>query len=252
MKKIWILTLFPEYFTPLKEHGVIGKVLSGERTQKVELNIVSISDYCKKSFKGVDSPPYGGGPGVVMRADVLKNALFEGVVAKGKYNIEDIKSQLKIVFTSPRGVCWDNNLSKSYGEFIEKDSRDLVFICGRYEGIDERFIENYIDEIISIGDFVLSGGELAVMVILDSCLRFLKGALGNLDSAKDDSFEELLIEGPCYTRPANFDDIEVPKVLTSGDHKKISQYHLDQKIRMTKTNRPDLYKKYERAKKGIK
>jgi tRNA (guanine37-N1)-methyltransferase len=176
-KKIWILTLFPEYFAPLKEYGVLGSALRNERSDELEFELlpVQISDYSPKSFKGVDDSPFGGGVGMVMRPDVLKEALIKGVVENGGYKSLD---ELHVVCPMPRGKVWNTNIAKDFGKRFSKDERkDLVFICGRYEGIDERFLDMYVDEFISLGDYILTGGELAVMVILDSAMRFVPGVL---------------------------------------------------------------------------
>jgi tRNA (guanine37-N1)-methyltransferase len=246
MKKIWVLTLFPNYFAPFKELGVIGQTLQGDRGDSIELNTIQLSEYSPRSFKGVDSAPYGGGPGMVMRADVLKAALLEGVVNAGNYG-DSWRENLHVVYTGPRGNMWNNKNCKTFAnKFLKEDTtKDIVFICGRYEGIDERFIDLYVNEVISLGDFVLSGGELAVMTIIDSALRFRKGSLGNKNSASEDSFENHLLEHPQYTRPSEFDDVKVPDILMSGHHLNIEKYQKDEKIRITKSLRPDLYKKYK-------
>ena len=241
MKKIWIITLFPEFFNPLLETGVAGAALRGERGQEFSLNMVSLRDYSPKDFKGVDASPYGGGAGMVMRADVLKNALLEGIVKPGNYG-PDFKEKLHIVFPNPRGKVWSNDTCKEFANksWDEKVKKDIVFVCGRYEGIDQRFIDLYIDEEISLGDYILTGGEIATMAIIDSSLRFSDGVLGNRNSHEDESFQNNLLEQPQYTRPREFEGITVPEVLLSGDHKKIEEYHKSEKLRITKECRPDL------------
>jgi tRNA (guanine37-N1)-methyltransferase len=236
--------MFPNFFDQFKEVGVVGQMFQGLRGEAIELHTLNISDYSPKGFKGVDSAPYGGGPGMVMRADVLKNALLDGVVKAGHYG-EGFKNKLKVIFTAPRGKVWNNNVCKDFASkyFSESSDKDLVFICGRYEGIDERFLETYVDEHYCIGDFVLSGGEIAVMTILDSALRFSKGVLNNDDSAMMDSFENNLLEHPQYTRPSEFENVKVPDVLTSGDHKKIEEWKNNMQVEMTKKWRPDLIDK---------
>jgi len=245
MKKIWVITLFPNYFAPLKELGVIGQTLQGDRGEGLELKTVQLSEFSPRSFKGVDSAPYGGGPGMVLRPDVLKAALIDGVVDQGLYG-ENWREKLHIVYTGPRGNSWTNTSCKKFAQnYLNVGTKkDLVFICGRYEGVDERFLDLYVDEVISLGDFVLSGGELAVMTIIDSAMRFINGSLGNNDSAVEDSFEGNLLEHPQYTRPGVFDDVKVPEVLTSGHHINIEKYQKNEKIRITKALRPDLYEKY--------
>ena len=225
MKKIWIITLFPDFFNPLLEIGVAGAALRGERGQEFSLKTVSLRDYSPKDFKGVDAAPYGGGAGMVMRGDVLKNALIAGIVEPGNYG-PDFKDKLHIVFPNPRGKVWNNEVCKDFSSkcWNQELTKDVVFICGRYEGIDQRFIDLYIDEEISLGDYVLTGGEIATMAIIDSSLRFSDGVLGNRNSHQDESFQNNLLEHPQYTRPREFDGVIVPEVLLSGDHKKIKEY----------------------------
>jgi tRNA (guanine37-N1)-methyltransferase len=241
-KRIWILTMFPGYFAPLQEYGVVGSALRNERCDsgEFEFNTVYIADYCKKSFKGVDDSPFGGGVGMIMRPDVLENALLQGVVETGGYS--DIKSELEIVCPAPRGVVWGHTEARNFAqEALSFDvDKDIVFVCGRYEGIDERFLEQYVDRYYSLGDYILSGGELAVMIILDSALRFVPQVLGNKISAEDESFANGLLEYPLYTRPREFNGVMVPEPMLSGDHKRIEKFKAEKQIEMTKKYRPDL------------
>lgn len=233
-------------FETFSDVGVVGRFLSGfgpQKDQNVSLECIYLGDFSPKSFKGVDDSPYGGGPGMVMRADVLELAvksIFE------KYS--DYKNQVKVIYTAPRGVVFNNEISKKLAKEFSSGT-DYIFICGRYEGIDERFLSQYVDEIYSIGDFVLSGGEVAVMTIIDSFSRFIDGVLGNQESFKDDSFECGLIEGPQYTRPLEFNGEKVPDVLMNGNHKLIEEFRLDKKIEFTKKFRPDLLIKIDKDKK---
>lgn len=244
-KRIWIISIFPEIFAPFLESGVAGQTFSGERGSNFEVKTIQLRDYCAKDYKGVDATPYGGGQGMVMRADILKNALIEGIVVPGNYG-EDFREKLHVIYTGPRGRVWDNDYCKEFAatHWSERNSKDLVFICGRYEGVDERFLENYVDETISIGDYVLTGGELAVMAVLDSAVRFTPGALGNAGSAEYDSFNDLLLEHPQYTRPRDFEGKEPPSILLSGNHAKIDQFRHKEKLRITRDCRPDLYHIY--------
>jgi tRNA (guanine37-N1)-methyltransferase len=243
VKKIWILTLFPEFFDPLLKCGIAGSALRGERSEenfKFEVHCINIRDYSTTKYKSVDDSPFGGGPGMVMRADILKDALLKGVIEAGGYQS---KSELRVIYTSPRGIVWDNLVARNFGVNVLSDpQKDIVFICGRYEGIDERFLEKYVDEYYSIGDFVLTGGELAVMVMLDSAVRFVPGILGNKLSSEADSFEDGMIEFPQYTKPRVFEGIEVPQVLMEGHHKKIEEWQKAEKLRLTQKHRPDLLK----------
>lgn len=243
IKRIWILTLFPEYFKPLLECGISGSAFRGERSDsiKFEMKFVNIRDYSTTKYKSVDDSPFGGGPGMVMRADILRDALVKGVQEAGEYNsLED----LHVVYTSPRGKVWNNKVAREFGtELLSHPHKDIVFICGRYEGVDERFLQKYVNDFYSIGDFVLTGGELAVMTMLDSAVRFVPGILGNKLSSVYDSFEDGLIEYPQYTKPQEFEGMGVPGVLLSGHHKKIEEWQNSQKKIMTENLRPDLLKK---------
>ncbi len=220
--------------------GVIGRYFDGVNA---EIECLYLGDFSPKSFKGADGAPYGGGPGMVMRPDILEAAL-----KKVFSNYDDI-TKLEVIYTAPRGEILNNKLSRSIASQFIDEGKDFIFICGRYEGIDERFIEQYVDRIISIGDFVLSGGELAVMTIIDSFSRFIDGVLGNSQSSIDDSFEAGLIEGPSYTRPEIFNGVKVPDVLLSGNHKLISEFREKKKLEYTRKLRPDLMRKFE-VKKG--
>lgn len=240
IRKIWILTLFPEYFKPLLECGISGSAFRGERSEniKFEIHFVNIRDYSTTRYKSVDDTPYGGGPGMVMRADILRDALMKGVVEAGGY---ESRSKLHVVYTSPRGKVWTNKIAREFGaQVLSHPEKDVVFVCGRYEGVDERFLEKYVDDYYSLGDFVLTGGELAVMTMLDSAVRFVPGILGNKLSSDHDSFEDGLIEYPQYTKPQDFEGLIVPEILMSGHHKKIEEWQLEEKKRMTLKWRPDL------------
>lgn len=224
-------------FDVFSDVGVVGRFLSGfgpQNKQNVSLECLYLGDFSPKSFKGVDDSPYGGGPGMVMRADILELA-----IKKISTEYTDFKNQVKVIYTAPRGVVFNNQISKEMAQEFSSGT-DYIFICGRYEGIDERFLEQYVDSIYSIGDFVLSGGEVAVMTIIDSFSRFIDGVLGNSQSHKDDSFESGLIEGPQYTKPFEFNGVKVPDVLMSGNHKLIEKYRSEKKLEFTKKFRPDL------------
>jgi tRNA (guanine37-N1)-methyltransferase len=241
-KRIWILTLFPEYFKPLLECGISGAAFRGERSDniKFEVKFVNIRDFATTKYKSVDDSPFGGGPGMVMRADILRNALVMGVQEAGNYST---LSDLHVIYTSPRGKVWNNKVAREFGtKILSHPAKDVVFICGRYEGVDERFLEKYVQDYYSIGDFVLTGGELAVMTILDSAVRFVPGILGNKLSSEYDSFEDGLIEYPQYTKPQEFEGMTPPEIMLSGHHKKIEEWQLEQKKIMTKKWRPDLLK----------
>ncbi len=239
-KVIWIITLFPEYFDAILKHGIVSRAFS-----KIELKILRLSDYCKKDFKGVDDTPYGGGAGVVIRADVLKNSLFQGVIRDGNYG-DNWREKLTIICPDPKGVILNQNVCQKFcSDYLIDNSRDLVFICGRYQGIDQRFLDNYVDIFISVGDFILTGGEIATLTILDSTLRLIPGVIGNDNSTLYESFNKNLLEHAHYTRPNSFEGLNIPDELLSGDHKRIDKFRKKNREKFTKRLRPDLYKKYQ-------
>jgi tRNA (guanine37-N1)-methyltransferase len=241
IRRVWVMTLFPEFFRPLLDCGIAGQALRGERAETVrfEVKLVNIREWGMGNYKAVDDTPYGGGPGMIMRPDVLAKAFDEGVLKAGGY-VD--KSELTVVYTSPRGKVWDNKVARDFGTHALAE-KDVVFICGRYEGIDERFLDRYVDQTYSIGDYVLTGGEIAVMAMLDSAVRFVPGILGNKSSANEDSFEDGLLECPQYTKPRVFEGVDVPEVLANGNHAKIKHWQQEQKERMTRTLRPDLWRR---------
>ena len=253
-KRIFIISMFPDYFKSLTEFGVLGSALRKERESEIEFELITLSlrEFSPKDFKGVDDAPFGGGVGMVMRADVLQNALLSGIVEK--YQYKNIKEDLHIVCPSPRGTVWNHDACVDFAQrnFSLSSQKDLVFICGRYEGIDERFLELYVDEFISLGDYILTGGEIAVMAILDSSMRFVEGVLGNKLSAVDESFASGLLEYPLYTRPREFEGMTVPEAYLLGHHKKIEEHKLETRLQMTKKYRPDLYQAYKEKNLGKK
>ena len=204
---------------PLKTCGVVANAF-----KKIEIEFVNIRDFATGKYKSVDDYPYGGGPGMIMRADVLENALLQGVRSDNRL----------IVNLGPKGKIWcDQELSKLFDLLKVKD---LIFICGRYEGIDQRFIDKYVDYEISLGDFILSGGEVALLPILDSLFRFIPGVLGNSESLMEESTANLL-EAPKYTRPKIWQNLEVPSVLLSGNHKKIIEFNEKEALKLTENKK---------------
>ena len=235
-KTIWIITLFPEMFYEFFNNGVIGRALREREKFQFEVRCLNPSEFSLKGRKGVDDAPYGGGPGMVLKADVLSKTLNEGVFS----NYLNEKCP-KVIFPNPRGEKWNNNICRSFASnYLVEGGEDLVFIAGRYEGIDERFIEKYVDLEYSIGDYVLTGGELAIMAMLDSSFRFVPDCLGNSESANNDSFEKGLIDSPKYTRPLVFEGMGVPEILLSGNHQKISLFNQEEREKATIKDRDDL------------
>ena len=235
MKKFWIITLFPDYFNSFQSMGKASTAFG----KNLELKIINLRDFSDNKYGSVDDYPYGGGPGMVIKANVLKNALDS--ICESNQNI---KEKLRVIYPNPRGKVWNRDLALSFAQDLrdENDKRDYVFICGRYEGLDERFIEMYVDDHFSLGDYILTGGEIPVMAILDSSVRFIEGTLGNDDSSKEDSFENGQLEHPHYTRPKEFEGVEVPKILLSGNHALIKNFRDEESQRVTSSCRPDLSK----------
>ena len=222
-----IFTLYPEYFPGYLNKGLFGKAMN----EKIwNLETVNIRDYTFDKHKTVDDTPYGGGSGMIIKADVLAKSLDE-----------NIKEKEKIIYLSPKGKLFDHKYAKELST-----EKTLNLICGHFEGIDERIIQNRNIEEVSIGDFVLSGGEVATFVVLDAILRFIPGVLGNKNSTEEESFENGLLEYPQYTKPQIWEDKRVPDVLLSGDHAKIKDWRLSQSEAITRVRRPDLWQKYKK------
>ncbi len=228
MYQLDVITLFPEMFSSVLEHGVIGRAVTDELLGFRSWNP---RDYTEDKHRTVDDRPYGGGPGMVMMYEPVCAA-----IARAK----QAQPESKVIYLSPQGRRLDqkgvNELSKRSG---------LILVSGRYEGIDERIINAEIDEEWSIGDYVLSGGELAAMVLIDSVCRTLPGVLGHEDSANEDSFVDGLLDYPHYTRPERVDGFSVPDVLLGGNHEHIRRWRLKQALGKTWQNRPDLIESIE-------
>lgn len=228
---IQVVSLFPQMFEALSEHGVTGRAI---RDGLVQLGIVNPRDYTEDRHRTVDDRPYGGGPGMVMMAEPLRAAIDDA--RKALSNGE----KAKVVYLSPQG----RKLDQSGVQQLAK-REEMILICGRYEGIDERLIASEVDEEWSIGDFVLSGGELAAMVLIDATTRLIPGALGHEDSAEQDSFMHGLLDYPHYTRPEILDGRAVPEVLLSGNHRNIENWRHKQALGRTWLRRPELLEKLE-------
>ena len=222
-----IFTLYPEFFPGPLGKGLYGKALS-EKIWK--LDTINIRDYATDKHKTVDDTTYGGGSGMLIKPDVLANSLDS-----------NINSNEKIIYLSPKGKLFNQKLAKKLSK-----ERTINLICGHFEGVDQRVIESRNIEEISIGDFILSGGESAAFVMLDSIIRLLPGVLGNEISVEEESFENGLLEYPQYTKPQICEKKTVPDVLLSGDHAKIKDWRLSQSEAITRDRRPDLWQKYKK------
>ena len=224
MLNVTVLTVFPELFPGFLGYSLTGKALE---EQKWQLQAVNIRDYAFDRHKSVDDTPCGGGAGMIMRPDVLGRA------------IEANHTRGRIIYMSPKG----RPLTQKLVHELSREE-ELTIVCGRFEGIDERVIEAYNVEEISIGDYILTGGEQAAQIMLDAVVRLLPGVLGNEASLEDESFENFLLEYPQYTRPTEWEGRSVPEVLLSGHHRKIADWRREQAQIATKAKRPDLFKKY--------
>lgn len=226
--KISILTLFPEMFD-IFNHSIIGRA---REKNIIDLEFFNIRDYTLDKHKKVDDYPYGGGAGMVMAAQPVVDTIKK---AKESNNG-------KVIFLGPRGKTFNQKMAQKFSK-----EENLIFLCGHYEGIDERAYE-YIDEEYSIGDFILTGGEMAAIPIIDSICRLIPGVLNKNESFEEESFSNGLLEYPQYTRPPVYNDKAVPEILLSGNHEKIRLWRKKQSLMITKQKRPDLFEKYELTK----
>lgn len=217
-------------FSAIKESGITRRAFE---QSLVELELVNPRDFTEDKHRTVDDRPYGGGPGMVMKIEPLQKALFRCYEWFEAFDIS--RDDIDVCYMSPQGKRLENEAVKSLSE-----QKNIILIAGRYEGIDERFIQAHVNQEISIGDYVLSGGELPAMVLIDAVVRRLPEALGHSESAEQDSFEDGLLDYPHFTRPEIFNGESVPEVLLSGDHKKIKQWRSKQSLQRTQLRRPDL------------
>lgn len=218
------LTTFPEFISSIGNYSMIKRAIDNKI---VDVNIVNLRDFSKDPNKRTDDYPYGGGTGMLMTCEPIADAL------------DSLKKKGKVIYLSPAGKTLNQDLLNEL-----KAESVLTFLCGHYEGIDYRIIEEYVDMEISVGDYVVSGGEIPFMIMVDGISRLLPGVLASSSSYEDESFYKGLLEYPQYTRPYNFRGLKVPDILLSGNHEKIRLYNLRQSLELTKIKRPDLYDKY--------
>ena len=222
-----IFTLYPEIFPGPFSKGLYGKALS---EKKWDLDVVNIRDSAEDKHKTVDDTPFGGGSGMLLKADILAKSIDQNK-----------KEEERIFYLSPKGKKFDQNFAKELS-----NEKTINLICGHFEGVDERVLKTRNIEEVSVGDFILSGGETAALMIIDATLRLLPGILGNENSKNDESFENGLLEYPQYTKPQIWEKKSVPEVLLSGDHTKIKDWRLAQSEAITRVRRPDLWEKYKK------
>ena len=222
-----IFTLYPEFFPGPLSKGLYGKALE----KKIwNLKVVNIRDAAEDKHKTVDDTPFGGGAGMLLKADILARSIDK-----------NLKDNSRIFYLSPKGKKFDQKLAKDLSK-----EKSINLICGHFEGVDERVLSTRNIEEVSIGDFILSGGESAAFVVIDSILRLLPGVLGNENSTVNESFENGLLEYPQFTKPQIWEEKAVPEVLLSGDHNKIKHWRLSQSEAITRDRRPDLWEKYKK------
>ncbi len=229
MWTVRVFTLYPELFPGPLGSGLYKKALEKKLWS---LEIVNIRDYTNDKHKTVDDTPFGGGSGMIIRADVIANSLDNNISNKKE----------PIIYLSPKGKKFDQTYAKKI-----KD-KNINILCGHFEGVDERLLQTRNIEEVSIGDFVLSGGEIGAFVIIDTVVRLIDGFLGNPESLSEETFEKYLLEYPQYTKPQKWEKKEVPSVLLSGDHAKIKRWRLEQSEDITRRRRPDLWEKYKKNK----
>ena len=229
MWKVRVFTLYPEMFPGPLASGLYKKALE----KKIwSLEVVNIRDYATDKHKTVDDTPFGGGSGMVMKADVLANSLDKNI----------INNKEPVIYLSPKGKKFDQIYAK---KILDKN---INIICGHFEGVDQRILETRNIEEVSIGDLILSGGEIGAFVIIDTVVRLLPGVLGNPNSLSEETFEKNLLEYPQYTKPQKWEGKEIPSVLLSGDHEKIKDWRLARSEDITRRRRPDLWEKYNKNK----
>lgn len=231
-KRSWsstVLTLFPDMFPGPLEYSVAGQALKKETWR---LETINIRSFAKNKYGSVDSHPYGGGPGMIMRADILASALDAVISEENGKQI----GKRPIIYLSPRGAPLNQATVKEIAA-----GPGIILLCGRFEGIDERLLKSRDIQEISVGDYILSGGEIAALALMDACVRLLPGVIGTNDCLKEESFENDLLEYPQYTYPRNFEGKKVPDVLLSGNHKNISKWRLAEAKKVTQDRRSDLW-----------
>jgi len=229
--KFTILTLFPDMVRPYLDDSILGRA---RERGIVSIEAVDLRDWADDKHRTADDSPYGGGGGMLLKAAPAAAALDAVAGPPGS------EGRAHVVYTSPLGRTWDQQRARE----IAGLGRDVVILCGRYEGLDQRVIDTRVDEEVSLGDFILTGGEIAALAMVDSVVRLLPGALGNEASAPNDSFFDGLLEAPHYTRPEEFEGLSVPEVLISGHHAAIEQWRRETALRITRERRPDLYAKW--------
>jgi|TARA_B100001079_G_scaffold55689_1_gene46586 tRNA (guanine37-N1)-methyltransferase len=229
VKKIAIITPVPEMVNAIIEQSMLRK---GAEEKVVEYNVVDLREFGKGNYRQIDDTPFGGGSGMVMMAEPLMSAVESALEWINDENV-------RVVFPSPQGQTWNHNAAESFSEHDH-----TIFICGHYKGIDQRVIEKYVTNEFSIGDFVVTSGEIPAMIMIDSMVRLMPGVLNSRESAETDSFYNDLLDNPHFTKPREVDGMKVPDLLLNGHHQEIHDWRQSQKEKITEEKRPDLWRSY--------
>ena len=232
MIQIAVITPVPDVIDTLIQNSILRKAVENN---VVEFHLVNLRDFGKGNYRQIDDSPYGGGSGMVLMADPLFKAIEHAMSLVGG------PENVRVIYPSPQGKTWDQRTAEETSQ-----QKKFIVICGHYKGIDERVIEKYVTHEYSLGDFVMTGGEIPAMVMLDSTVRLIPGTLNTLESALTDSFSQDLLDHPHYTQPREIDGMEVPELLLGGHHANIEAWRQEQKEKRTKEKRPDLWEKFEK------
>lgn len=231
-----VISIFPEMFAAIQHFGITGRAFQEARST---IELINPRDFTTNNYRRIDDRPFGGGPGMVMMAEPLAKAIEYAKNKAGQHGCDISSAHCPVVYLSPQGIRLAESNVKSMGMLD-----GMILLCGRYEGIDERLLTEYVDIELSIGDYVLTGGELPAMVLIDSIVRRLPGVMNDALSASQDSFVDGLLDCPHYTRPLSFNGLNVPDVLLSGNHAQIAQWRFKEQVKRTKLRRPDLWQSF--------
>jgi tRNA (guanine37-N1)-methyltransferase len=228
--QIDVITAFPKILQDPLNESILKQA---KRRIELVIRLLDLRQFATDKHHIIDDTPYGGGPGMVLKPEPLFKALEQ------VFSEADNRHNVRVIFPSPQGKLFSQEIAHAFAEVDH-----LVFICGHYKGVDQRVIDKWVTDEISIGDFVLSGGEIPALLMIDGIVRLIPGAINDLESAMTDSFQDGLLDCPYYTRPENFAGMQVPEVLLSGNHQKIARWRLEKRIERTRQQRPELYQKY--------
>ncbi|WP_019672163.1 tRNA (guanosine(37)-N1)-methyltransferase TrmD [Psychrobacter lutiphocae] len=232
-----VITILPEMFSAIRDYGITGRAV---QNKQVVIDCINPRDFTTDNYRRIDERPFGGGPGMVMMAEPLAKAIQFAKSQASQHGCRTQAEYCPVIYLSPQGDKLDEKTVMSLHDYDA-----MILLCGRYEGIDERLLQRYVDMEISIGDFVLTGGELPAMVLMDSVIRRLPDVMGDAKSAEQDSFVEGLLDCPHYTKPHEFEGLTVPEVLLSGHHANIAMWRFTQQVNRTKQRRPDLWQNFK-------